>query len=54
MVKKENNNQDFILKKLPMWGWKASGDNINFEWPEKSLLDQMSSAVYLKSLDLKA
>ena len=53
MVKKEN-NQDFILKKLPMWGWKASGDNINFEWPEKSLLDQMSSAVYLKSLDLKA
>ena len=43
----------FILKKLPMWGWQAPADKIDFEWPTQALFDSMLPDVSLKSIELK-
>ena len=31
--------QDFALRRLPLWGQKAANRQINFEWPSQDEFD---------------
>ena len=37
-----------------MWGEKVTEDEIDFEWPTQSMLDDMEPDVTLRSLELRA
>ena len=41
------------MRRLPLWGQKASNRQINFEWPSQDEFDQMSTHVRLTSLEFK-
>ena len=42
------------LEKLPLWGYQAPPDEINFEWPTPEILAQQGEDVSLKAITIKA
>ena len=44
----------FTLKKLPMWGLKATAEQINFEWPSLDMLAEMQDDVAIRSVTFRS
>ena len=42
------------IRNLPLWGKRVELEDINFEWPQNSLVKTLSLDTYLKSLKVKS